>query len=372
MGLLVVVSGAIFGLAKLVPFEPSADPAAAPGGDATRGAALFATNCAGCHGSGGAGGGIGPTLAGVPRDATDVASVIATGRGAMPSGLVTGTDAADVVAYVTSIGGGAAPTATAPTTPEGTQKGTVTFVGDRLQGLTIQLNEPAPEGWAVWVDGPVGVRRVASITANERTVEVQDAGLGSLAAGSDAVLVGASAETPALRADITGLGELLVTSPIAAGEVSLIDGLDQQVGVLRKHIVFLRKALDEGNLANIRFHGEHMVNISRGDPARDVDGNGDPSNPGDGVGLVGQGNRDGYLTRIVALAGPDLAPGTHLDEEITAIARAGEQCAKAASLAAGRPCVEVIAARDREVARFTTAVGNELRAKATIPLLTVP
>jgi mono/diheme cytochrome c family protein len=52
------------------------------------GAAVFASNCAGCHGADG-GGGVGPQLAGrvVDRfpDAADQVAVVTNGRGGMPS-----------------------------------------------------------------------------------------------------------------------------------------------------------------------------------------------------------------------------------------------------------------------------------------------
>lgn len=365
MGLLVAVSAVIFGLAKLVPFEPSVDGAAAAGGDPTRGAALFATNCSSCHGQNGAGGGIGPTLAGVPRDADTVAGVIATGRGAMPGGLVSGDDAADVVAYVGSIGGGA-PAGT-PSTP----KGTVTLAGDRLGRVVIQLDAPAPDGWSVWVDGSAGPRRLAAVGSGERLVRVDNAAVGGAAAAT-AILVGPSADRPALRADIAGLGELLVSSSTAPGGASLVDAAAGQIDVLREHIRFLRRARDEENLANIRFHGEHMVNIIRGNPPADVDGNGDPSNPGDGVGLLGRSGDDGYLPRIVALVGPNLEGASGLDAAIAAIARDGQRCGSAESVAAGRPCVQAIAARDPGVARSWQALATAVRGTATVPLVSVP
>jgi cytochrome c551 len=73
-----------------------------PTGDTKRGAAVFATSCAGCHGAD-ASGGVGPSLAdGVP--AATVLAVVETGKGVMPAGLVEGQDAADVAAYVASLG----------------------------------------------------------------------------------------------------------------------------------------------------------------------------------------------------------------------------------------------------------------------------
>ncbi len=91
---------------------PSSAETAAPArtagfvGDPARGEAVFARSCASCHGTGGAGGGIGPRLVDAGLLEASVASIVATGRGVMPGGLVEGTDAADVAAYVAKIGGG--------------------------------------------------------------------------------------------------------------------------------------------------------------------------------------------------------------------------------------------------------------------------
>ena len=101
--LLLVVAAATFGLAQWHPFSPTA-PAAddTPAGDTPRGATVFASSCSGCHGEG-ASGGAGPALAGSGLTAEEVVSVVASGRGAMPPGIVTGQDAADVAAYVASL-----------------------------------------------------------------------------------------------------------------------------------------------------------------------------------------------------------------------------------------------------------------------------
>ena len=72
-------------------------------GDATSGKTVFAENCSGCHGDGGQGGGVGPTLAGSGLDAATVSAVVQQGRGVMPPAIVAGQEQADVVAYVVSI-----------------------------------------------------------------------------------------------------------------------------------------------------------------------------------------------------------------------------------------------------------------------------
>lgn len=102
--LLLVVTAVVFGLAKWHPFSPNApDAAGSPVGDATRGAAIFAASCAGCHGAE-ANGGVGPALRDSGLTAAEVGAVVASGRGTMPAGIVSGQDAADVAAHVAAIG----------------------------------------------------------------------------------------------------------------------------------------------------------------------------------------------------------------------------------------------------------------------------
>ena len=104
----ILVGGAIaagtFALAQAQVFAPSA-PAGEPtaAGDVDRGETVFQGECAGCHGSAGEGGGVGPGLVGTGLDATAVAAAVEQGRGVMPAGIVSGQEQADVVAYVVSI-----------------------------------------------------------------------------------------------------------------------------------------------------------------------------------------------------------------------------------------------------------------------------
>ena len=101
---LVVVTASVFGLAQWHPFSPSTTAAAGGGvtGDPERGARVFATSCAGCHGAD-ATGGVGPSLRGSGLTAAEVEAVVAAGRGTMPAGVVTGQEAADVAAHVAAI-----------------------------------------------------------------------------------------------------------------------------------------------------------------------------------------------------------------------------------------------------------------------------
>ncbi|HSF60611.1 MAG TPA: cytochrome c [Gaiellaceae bacterium] len=93
-----------FALAQAEIFAPSAPAGAtASGGDIDRGETVFVRECAGCHGSGGSGGEVGPRLVGTGIEAATATAVVRQGRGVMPAGLVSGSDEADVVAYVVSV-----------------------------------------------------------------------------------------------------------------------------------------------------------------------------------------------------------------------------------------------------------------------------
>ena len=104
---LLCVAGAVFALAQgqfLAPSVPKgAGAATITLGDPYQGELAFVATCAGCHGDGGAGGGIGPRLAGTGLSAALIQSRIERGAGAMPAGLVEGRREADVLAYVVGI-----------------------------------------------------------------------------------------------------------------------------------------------------------------------------------------------------------------------------------------------------------------------------
>jgi cytochrome c553 len=71
--------------------------------DSFHGKTLFAERCATCHGEGGQGGGVGPTLAGRDVSLDEARETIENGSGVMPAGLVTGQDLEDVLGYLETI-----------------------------------------------------------------------------------------------------------------------------------------------------------------------------------------------------------------------------------------------------------------------------
>jgi mono/diheme cytochrome c family protein len=105
--LFTLVAVGVFTLAKWHPAKSDTGAAVsapiAEGSAAARGEGLFEDNCARCHGEGGEGGGIGPTLAGAEISLDEARTTIENGSGAMPAGLVTGQDLEDVLAYLETI-----------------------------------------------------------------------------------------------------------------------------------------------------------------------------------------------------------------------------------------------------------------------------
>jgi cytochrome c551 len=103
--LLLSISGLVYGLAEEHPAR--SDVASTNVDDpASRGAALFAERCSGCHGNSGRNASIGPDLAGNPVTIEDARAQIETGGGGMPADLVEGQDLEDVLAYLDTIRAG--------------------------------------------------------------------------------------------------------------------------------------------------------------------------------------------------------------------------------------------------------------------------
>lgn len=102
--LFVGVSATAFTLAEPHPAKPGLPASGTVKlGDPYRGQIAFEATCAGCHGSGGNGGGVGPRLIGLDITVAQAKAQIDGGGGVMPAGLVLGTKEADVLAYLATI-----------------------------------------------------------------------------------------------------------------------------------------------------------------------------------------------------------------------------------------------------------------------------
>ena len=126
--------------------SPAATPTSAPAvsGDANNGAKLVQANgCAGCHGAGLRGGGIGPALFGIERRLPNVqvADFIVHPRAPMPNFGFTAAQVDDIVAYLTSLDGGANNTQPVvtfdPAQPVDLTTITVTFPGTPPSKVTV-------------------------------------------------------------------------------------------------------------------------------------------------------------------------------------------------------------------------------------------
>lgn len=190
---------------------------------------------------------------------------------------------------------------------------------------------------------PAGLATGADALAIAAFVDSLDAA----SAGTTAAAPAATDAPPATTAAApVGPSPQSVTA-LTALKRSLRDG-QPQVDVLVEHTRFLETALAEKNVFNVRFHAEHLSNIVRGDPVRDLDGNGEASNPGDGVGLAGPNG--GHVTgadRLYAAIADDAgldpefrgraerarASIAFMQDRLTAIVKQGERAAGVASAA---------------------------------------
>ncbi len=82
-------------------------------------------------------------------------------------------------------------------------------------------------------------------------------------------------------------------------QTGLVLGLRQETEELLRHAQFLQESFDVGDFALEKAHAEHIINIIRGSEARDVNGDGKVQNPGDGYGLLPNGQQDGYIKGMV-------------------------------------------------------------------------
>ena len=105
--LLLCVSGLVYALAEEHPARSEPAAASSNANDpVSRGEALFAEHCSGCHGESGQNASIGPDLAGNPISLEEARQQIENGGGGMPAGLVEGQELEDVLAYLDTIRGG--------------------------------------------------------------------------------------------------------------------------------------------------------------------------------------------------------------------------------------------------------------------------
>jgi hypothetical protein len=116
---------------------------------------------------------------------------------------------------------------------------------------------------------------------------------------------------------------LLFSFTSTPNEIGFIRGLDADTGLLTELGSQMLTAFESGNEAELLLQAERMLNVIVGeqsDEFRDWDGNGNVDNPGDGYGLLTNGQNLGYIQGSfthadLALTSPDASPNmiTHGD-----------------------------------------------------------
>jgi plastocyanin len=157
---------------------------------------------------------------------------------------------------------------------------------------------------------------------------------------------------------------LLVSFDATPNKVGLEVGLRSQVDLVHQHAQFMSDAQASGNLATVKLHAEHLVNIiegAKGADYGDLNKDGKVTNPGDGYGLLPNGDQLGYLQGSkdhaeLSAAAPDATDdiklhaghvGITVDNVsgwVTTIRDRSLQVSKAADLSATEPLVREILA----------------------------
>ena len=155
----------------------------------------------------------------------------------------------------------------------------------------------------------------------------EDPANGNLLAAYDSVLITnedleSVPSTPSTDVALSGklppqalvhIRHLLVSFPATPKQIGLEVGLRSQVDLVRQHAQFMSDAQTSGDLATVKLHAEHLVNIiegTKGADYGDINKDGKVTNPGDGYGLLPNGDQLGYLQgskdhAALAAAAPD-------------------------------------------------------------------
>jgi plastocyanin len=241
------------------------------------------------------------------------AAATATGE---PAGAATPTEAAQAAATATTPP--APPTATSAPSAAGSARFRDNLaLSDQMVISVSTLPERAPgKALYAWITGAGGaVAALGRITPdanggielrydtpdNQNLLSTYDSVLITqedlegtpTAPGSDVALSG---QLPPQA--LVHIRHLLVSFGATPQGIGLEVGLLGQTEELRRHAEFMRDSQAENNLAGVKLHAEHLVNIiegAKGPNYGDLDKNGQVTNPGDGFGLLQGGDQLGYV-----------------------------------------------------------------------------
>lgn len=235
--------------------------------------------------------------------------------------------------------GAIAPPAPTSTIVAATARGLLAWRDDigRSDGALLSVEDlpaaPSDTVYGAWLSGADGDLFLGALNGspvgggNTRSLNFAAPDHANLPAEFDTVIVARAPKTSVETASPTDavligqlppralvyLRQVLAGADDTPGQVAFGIGLRQESDKVLEHAEFLQEAVDESNLANVLFHAEHLVNMiegKRGEHFADLSGNGIIENPGDGFGLLANGNQSGYVKGMqdsaqTAAAAPD-------------------------------------------------------------------
>ncbi len=179
-----------------------------------------------------------------------------------------------------------------PATPAG--KGLYGWLVNGGTGANIGLGQLTPDAGGNVLrrfTDPKGANLLAAYDKFIVTVEALDP---APSAPSNTVMLSGQLPGPSL----IHIRHLMVSFPATPGKIGLEVGLRTQTQELRRQAELMRDHQTEGQLSGIKGQAEILVNIiegSKGPDFGDLDKNGQVVNPGDGYGLLKNGDQLGYL-----------------------------------------------------------------------------
>ncbi|NTU83002.1 MAG: hypothetical protein HGA45_27150, partial [Chloroflexales bacterium] len=187
----------------------------------------------------------------------------------------------------------------------------------------------------------------------------------------------------------------LVSYSSTPGNIGYLLGLERELAEALVHAERLVKSEESGDLAGARSHAEHIVNIIEGQfgpDFGDLDHDGRVQNPGDGYGVLQNGDQEGYLDGglhhvLLAAASPS-APeaisrgadairqlGTALQEQVTEIRDRALKVAAAQDVAAAREDATALLSLTRAINEGeggAKAIYAQVQGMASVALAPVP
>src|SRR5579859_5264446 len=168
------------------------------------------------------------------------------------------------------------------------------WLSDSASGTSLRLGRlvPGADGQATLIyDDPQAANLLS--TYDGALITLEDPESTPRAPSGAGILAG---QLPPLA--LIHIRHLLVSFPETPNKTGLEVGLRDQVKELIAHAVLLSQSQAAGSLAGVKLHAEHLVNLIEGVHGRDygdLNKDGKITNPGDGFGLLPNGDLPGYL-----------------------------------------------------------------------------